>query len=79
MMTADLQYEINGFQYRTWDDVEDDNIKTFHYCYRRRPEDGQLIEIRMPGEFYNHSPYSLITPDEFRGFLATLEVFIQSK
>jgi hypothetical protein len=70
MNYTDLQYEINGFQYRTYLDIEEDNQKIFHYCYK----DGK--EIKMPREFQNHSPYSYITPDEFRNFM--LEAFVQS-
>jgi hypothetical protein len=32
----------------------------------------------MPREFYNHSPYSLITYDEFVAFIQRVEVFVQS-
>lgn len=71
-MHTDLRYKYNGFEYRTYDDVEDDNIKIFHYCYK----DGKAI--KMVPEFYNHSPYSLITVEEFKEFIDTIEVFIQS-
>ena len=71
-MLPDLQYKYKGFEYRTFDDVEEDNIKTFHYCYK----DGKAI--KMPYEFYNHSPYSLISVEEFKEFIDTVEVFIQS-
>ena len=69
MFTAQLQYTYNGFQYRTWDDVEEDNIKTFHYCYRRRAEDGHLIEVAMPQEFYNTSPYDMVSIDDFMRYV----------
>lgn len=61
-----------GFEYRTWDEIEEDNIKTFHECWK----DGK--QIKMPREFYNHSPYSLITFDEFVAFVQRVEVFVQS-
>jgi hypothetical protein len=51
-------------------DIEEDNQKIFHYCYK----DGK--EVKMPREFHNMSPYSYITPDEFRNFM--LEAFVQS-
>jgi hypothetical protein len=60
-----------GYDYCPWDDVEEDNIKTFHECYK----DGK--RVNMPREFYNHSPYSLITYDEFVKHVQTVEVFIQ--
>jgi hypothetical protein len=56
-------YTYLGFEYRTWDEVEEDNIKTFHECWK----DGK--EVKMPHAFYNHSPYSLITIEEFKGFV----------
>lgn len=69
MFTADLRYKYKGFEYRTWDDVEEDNIKTFHYCYRRRAEDGHLIEVNMPRDFYNHSPYDLVPVEDFKKYV----------
>lgn len=68
-----LQYSINGFDYCTYLDIEEDNQKIFHYCFK----DGK--EIKMPYEFYNHSPYSYITPDEFVAYTQHLIVFLQSK
>ena len=81
MFTAQLRYKYKGFEYRTWDDVEEDNIKTFHYCYRRRAEDGHLIEVGMPQEFYNHSPYDLIPVEEFKKYVDEVELveFVKSK
>ena len=70
-MHTELQYKYNGFEYRTYLEREDDNQKLFHYCYRRRPEDDQLIEVRMSPAFYNSSPYSLITVEEFKQFVDT--------
>jgi uncharacterized protein YacL (UPF0231 family) len=72
-MLPDLRYKYKGFEYRTFDDVEEDNIKTFHYCYK----DGK--EIKMSYEFYNTSPYELVAVEDFKKFVDTLEVFIQSK
>jgi uncharacterized protein YacL (UPF0231 family) len=65
-------YSYKGFEYRTWDEVEEDNIKIFHECWK----DGK--QIKMPSEFYNASPYSLIKLDDFIEFINTVEVFIQS-
>ena len=67
----DTVYSYLGYEYRPWDDVEEDNIKTYHECYKN----GQ--RVRMPREFYNHSPYSLMTFEEFVGHIQTVEVFIQ--
>jgi uncharacterized protein YacL (UPF0231 family) len=64
-------YSYLGYEYRPWDDVEEDNIKTYHECYKH----GQRVD--MPHEFYNHSPYSLMTFEEFVGYVQTVEVFIQ--
>lgn len=60
-----------GYEYRPWDDVEEDNIKTFHECYKNG------VRINMPREFYNHSPYSQMTFEEFVKHVQTVEVFIQ--
>ena len=81
MFTAELRYKYKGFEYRTWDDVEEDNIKTFHYCYRRRAEDGHLIEVGMPAEFYNHSPYDLVPVEKFKKYVDEIALveFVQSK
>ena len=64
-------YSYLGYEYRPWDDVEEDNIKTFHECYK----DGR--RITMPREFYNHSPYNTMTFEEFIRHVQTVEVFIQ--
>ena len=61
--TTDLEYEFNGYQYRTYLEVEDDNQKLFHLCFLNGNE------VKMEQEFYNHSPYSRITPDEFQCYL----------
>ena len=63
--------EYNGYRYGIWEDIEEDNIKAFHECYK----DGRRID--MPQEFYNHSPYSTMTHSEFVKHVQTLEVFLQ--
>ena len=70
---TDLHYEYRGYQYRTYEDREDDNVKLFHLCFRN----GQ--EVRMPYEFYRNSPYSLIAPEDFQKHVNSLEVFINSR
>jgi hypothetical protein len=67
----DTIFSYLGYEYRVWEDHEDDNIKTFHECYK----DGRRID--MPYEFRNHSPYSLMTFEEFVKHVQTVEVFIQ--
>jgi len=64
-------YNYLGYEYCPWDDVEEDNIKTFHECYKNGKR------VHMPREFYNHSPYSLMTRDEFVKHVQTVEVFVQ--
>lgn len=71
MRGSDLMYSYNGYQYRTWEDREEDNCKIFHECYK----DG--VRIDMPREFYNHSPYSYMDCDEFAKYVQTVEVFTQ--
>jgi uncharacterized protein YacL (UPF0231 family) len=65
------EFQVRGYEYRTWLEVEDDNQKIFHECWK----DGK--QIKMPYEFYNHSPYSYMTVDEFTSFIQRVEVFIQ--
>lgn len=64
--TTDLEYTIDGYQYRTYLEVEDDNQKLFHFCFK----DGQQVEMAL--EFNNHSPYSRVTPNDFREYLTDL-------
>lgn len=71
MFHTNLQYKIDGYEYRTYDDVEDDNIKTFHYCFK----DG--VEVKMPYDFYNTSPYRLVKREDFQRYIKDLTVFIQ--
>jgi len=73
MHPRDLQYTVDGFSYYAIEDREDDNIKLFHECYK----DGRRVV--MSPEFYNESPYRLITPDAFKKYIQTVEVFVQSK
>ena len=56
---TEFQYSYKGFQYRTWDDVEPDNIKTFHECYK----DG--TEVQLCRAFANSSPYRLVKREDF--------------
>lgn len=64
--TTDLEYTIDGYQYRTYLEVEDDNQKLFHFCYK----DG--VQVEMPLGFNNHSPYSRVNPNDFREYLTDL-------
>ena len=32
--STDLEYTIDGYQYRTYLEVEDDNQKLFHFCFK---------------------------------------------
>jgi hypothetical protein len=78
MSATDFHYEVDGYQYWTWEDREPDVIKTFHECYRKRP-DGYYEEVKMPRAFYNHSPYSLVPENAFREYIRDLTVWIQTK
>lgn len=64
-------YSYLGYEYCPWQDVEEDNIKIFHECYK----DGKRVS--MPAEFYNHSPYDYIDADEFVKHIQSIEVFVQ--
>ena len=61
-------YTYKGFEYYTWDDVKEDNIKMYHECRKAGRE------IKMPDAFYNHSPYSLVSLDEFVAFIQQIEL-----
>lgn len=61
--STDLEYNVNGYEYRTYLEVEDDNQKLFHLCFLN----GQ--QVQMPYSFNNHSPYSKITREEFGKYL----------
>jgi hypothetical protein len=60
-----------GFEYRPWEDCDEDCIKIFHECYR----DGRRVE--MPAEFYNHTPYKTMPYETFKEHVHQLEVWIQ--
>lgn len=60
---TDLEFSLNGYEYRTYLEVEDDNQKLFHHCFLNGNE------VKLEKDFYNHSPYSRITPEEFMGYL----------
>ena len=64
-------YSYLGYEYHPLDEVEDDNIKMFHECYK----DGK--RINMSNDFYNHSPYELMLYDEFVNHVQSVEVFVQ--
>lgn len=64
-------YTYLGYEYRPWEDVEEDNIKIFHECYKNSRR------INMPREFYNHTPYDFLDFDEFVKYVQTVEVFVQ--
>lgn len=68
MNYTDKEYEYKGFEYRTYDDVEPDNIKTFHLCFK----DGK--EVKMPQEFYNTSPYRKVKYEDFVEFVKQVEL-----
>ena len=53
-------YEYMGYEYRTYDDVEEDNIKTFHECWK----DGKRVQLAR--EFENYSPYRLVPFELFQ-------------
>lgn len=63
MNFSDLEYDLNGYQYRTYLEVEDDNMKLFHLCFLNGKE------VKLEQDFYNHTPYDKITPDEFMCYL----------
>ena len=67
----DRIYTVGGYEYRIYEDREEDNIKFFHECYK----DGK--RVTMPNEFYQHSPYSHVPQDKFREYIRSVEVFIQ--
>ena len=54
-----FEYEYMGYQYRTYEDIEEDNIKTFHLCFK----DGK--EVSLTREFYNTSPYRKVAYENF--------------
>ena len=54
-----IEYSYKGYEYRIWQDFEDDNVKMFHQCWRN----GQ--EVNLGQEFYNHSPYRPVPKSVF--------------
>jgi len=68
-------FSYQGFEYQTWEDIDDDVIKTYHECWK----DGR--QIRMSREFYNTSPYDLVTYEDFCRYVdeVILEIFVNSK
>jgi hypothetical protein len=64
-------YDYLGYQYIPFEDVEEDNVKIFHECYKN----GKRID--MPREFYNYTPYNFLEFDEFVKYVQTVEVFVQ--
>ena len=56
---TNFEYGYKGYQYRTWRDVEEDNIKIFHECYK----DGTAVDLGR--EFVNTSPYRLVDRKDF--------------
>jgi hypothetical protein len=67
-MFTDTHYSYKGFEYRTWDEREEDNIKTFHECWK----DGK--EVKMSRAFYNTSPYDLVEYEDFVAFVQQIEL-----
>lgn len=63
IQSTDLEYEYKGYQYRTYRDVEEDNIKTFHLCYK----DGK--EVSLSRAFYNTSPYRYVKREDFERYV----------
>jgi len=57
------QFSLNEYTYYTDLEAEEDNQKIYHYCFMGGNE------VKLEKDFYNHSPYSKITPDEFMGYL----------
>ena len=69
--TTDLEFNLNGYQYRTYLEVEDDNQKLFHHCFLNGNE------VKMEKEFYNHSPYETMPYEVFKQYVHQLEVWMQ--
>lgn len=65
-MFTTYHFTVDGYEYRTDLDVEEDNQKIFHYCFK----DG--LPVKMPYDFYNHTPYDYMSVDEFKQFLEAL-------
>ena len=57
------QFSVGEYEYRTDLDIEEDNMKIFHYCFKDNER------IKMPHAFYNYTPYDYVSVDEFKQFL----------
>jgi hypothetical protein len=68
-MNMETHYTYNGYEYRTWDEIESDgdNVKTFHECWK----DGK--EVVMNKDFYNYTPYDTIPYDTFVRYVEDLQ------
>ena len=64
---TDYQFEVDGYQYRTWIDDDDDVRKIWHECYF----DGK--EVAMPSSFNRYTPYSYMSKQEFAKFIDELK------
>lgn len=60
---TDLEFEYKGYQYRTYRDVEEDNIKLWHLCYK----DGR--EVSLNRKFHNTSPYRYVDRKDFERYV----------
>jgi hypothetical protein len=60
---TEYEYKYKGYEYRTFQDIEEDNIKTFHLCYK----DGK--EVSLCREFYNTSPYRYVKRLDFERYV----------
>jgi hypothetical protein len=60
---TDFEYEYMGYQYRVYRDVEEDNIKNFHECWK----DGRRVNLGR--EFENTSPYRWVKKEDFMRYV----------
>ena len=58
MITANSNYTYNGWTYTPWDDVEEDNVKTWHDF---KHTDGRTATC-------DFSPYRIMTPEDIRSW-----------
>lgn len=63
MNHTDFEYEYMGYEYRTFVDIEPDNIKRFHECYK----DGKRVQLCR--EFENTSPYRYVKKEDFMRYV----------
>ena len=54
------EWKYKGFEYRPWEDLEEDNRKIFHDVYYKDEQ------VNMPGWFSNISPYRQAKEEEFK-------------